>query len=332
MGNVPEYTKEGIPASSEWKETISKLEEKARFLELENADLRESYEEYRLIANYTCDWEFWLTPSANVRWMAPSVRDITGFSAEEFIKDKNLLYSLVYPQDSAQFNDFIEKTLSFATIGQSLSFRILTRSKQLRYCEVNGRGVYEPTGRYLGQRYSIRDITRLSGALGHIKMLEDDKNWETKAKKRYKEELAARDRELVSSLVSASEQTALLLHLKKVISSFLPLLPPHPKTKTESLLHQIDELFRRQFNGSEEFKLYFEKVYPGFFSRLEGKYPGLTSRERRLCAYLLLKLSTKEIAGLLHIAPASAEISRVRLRKKLGLSRSTSLSDFLSKL
>ncbi|MGE4568532.1 MAG: PAS domain-containing protein [Bacteroidales bacterium] len=332
MGNVPDFTKESIPDSSEWKETISKLQEKVRFLELENADLRELYEEHRLIANYTCDWEYWLTPEGNVRWMSPSVRDITGYSAEEFIKEKQLIFMLVYPEDTSQFSGFIEKTLSFAVIGQSLSFRILTRSKQLRHCEINGRGVYDPTGRYLGQRYSIRDITKLSGALGHIKLLEDDKNWETKAKKRYKEELAVRDRELVSSLVSASEQTALLLHLKKVVGSLQPLLPPHAKAKTETVLHQIDELFRRQFNGNEEFKLYFEKVYPGFFSRLEGKYPGLTARERRLCAYLLLKLSTKEIAGLLHIAPASAEISRVRLRKKLGLSRQTSLSDFLSKL
>ena len=313
-------------------ETISKLEERIRFLEVENCDIKETCEEYRLIANYTCDWEFWLTPSADVRWMSPSVRDITGYSAEAFIKDRNLFNALVFPDDIPVFNDYIEQTLSFAIIGRTISFRILTLSKQLRTCEINGRGVYDNSGRYLGQRYSIRDITKLSGALGHIKNLEDDKNWESKIKQKYKDELASRERELISILVSSSEQTELLRHLKKTLTSILPLTGIKAQEKIRNLLLKTDELFRRQFNNKEEFRLYFEKVHPGFFSRLEGKHPDLSQREVRLCAYLLLKLSTKEIAGMLHIEPSSAEISRIRLRKKLGIDRSVSLTIYLSRL
>ncbi|HEY5510251.1 MAG TPA: hypothetical protein VIK10_04405 [Prolixibacteraceae bacterium] len=48
-----------------------------------------------------------------------------------------------------------------------------------------------------------------------------------------------------------------------------------------------------------------------------------------MCAYIHLGLSTKELAGLVNITPESAEIGRIRLRKKLGLSRDDNPNSFL---
>ncbi|KOS07252.1 hypothetical protein AM493_15315 [Flavobacterium akiainvivens] len=67
----------------------------------------------------------------------------------------------------------------------------------------------------------------------------------------------------------------------------------------------------------DKFKLHFEQVHPDFFKELTEKHPGLTAYEVRLCAYLHLKLSTKEIAALLNITPASVTKAKVRLNKKL---------------
>jgi DNA-binding CsgD family transcriptional regulator len=55
-------------------------------------------------------------------------------------------------------------------------------------------------------------------------------------------------------------------------------------------------------------------------------------KDQRLCAYLLLGLSTKELAGLTNITPESAEIGRIRLRKKLGLNRTQNLNSFLQSI
>jgi len=82
----------------------------------------------------------------------------------------------------------------------------------------------------------------------------------------------------------------------------------------------------------EDFKYHFEKVHQGFFTRLNGKFPKLTVKDQRLCAYLLLGLSTKELAGLTNITPESAEIGRIRLRKKLGLNRTQNLNSFLQSI
>jgi len=67
----------------------------------------------------------------------------------------------------------------------------------------------------------------------------------------------------------------------------------------------------------DRFKLHFEQVHPDFFKELKESHPGLTAYEVRLFAYLHMKLSTKEIAGLLNITPASVIKAKVRLNKKL---------------
>ena len=68
----------------------------------------------------------------------------------------------------------------------------------------------------------------------------------------------------------------------------------------------------------DKFKLHFEQVHPNFFRELDEKHPGLTNYEVRLYSYIHMKLSTKEIAGLLNITPASVIKAKARLNKKLG--------------
>ncbi len=77
------------------------------------------------------------------------------------------------------------------------------------------------------------------------------------------------------------------------------------------------------------FKKHFEEVHSGFFTRLGNKYPRLTDKERKVCAYYRVNLSNKEIALLLGIAPDSVKKGRNRLRKKLELTPNQSIVPFL---
>ena len=77
------------------------------------------------------------------------------------------------------------------------------------------------------------------------------------------------------------------------------------------------------------FMEYFQKNYHDYLDRLKSEFNDLTPYELRLCALLKINLSTKEIATLLNIAPASLRTSKYRLRKKLALEEKTNLSDFL---
>ena len=79
----------------------------------------------------------------------------------------------------------------------------------------------------------------------------------------------------------------------------------------------------------ENFSRHFDKVHTDFLKRMSSTYPQLTPKDKKLCAYLRMNLSTKEIAPLLNISVRGVEISRYRLRKKLELAGDTNLNEFM---
>lgn len=85
-------------------------------------------------------------------------------------------------------------------------------------------------------------------------------------------------------------------------------------------------------NQWEVFETAFDEVHEDFLNRLKKQFPNLTPREMRLCAYLRMNVSTKEISSLMNISVRGVEISRYRLRKKLGIDRDTNLTSFILEL
>ncbi|WP_153795936.1 ligand-binding sensor domain-containing protein [Foetidibacter luteolus] len=79
----------------------------------------------------------------------------------------------------------------------------------------------------------------------------------------------------------------------------------------------------------EHFAVHFDKVHNDFFIALKKQHPNLTPNELKLCAYLRMNLSTKEMARLMNISVRGVEISRYRLRKKLQVATETNLFTYL---
>ncbi len=79
----------------------------------------------------------------------------------------------------------------------------------------------------------------------------------------------------------------------------------------------------------EQFAVHFDKVHSDFLVSLKTSYPNLTPGELKLCAYLRLNLSSKEIAQIMNITIKSVELSRHRLRKKLQIQPDINLYNFL---
>lgn len=99
------------------------------------------------------------------------------------------------------------------------------------------------------------------------------------------------------------------------------------RNRLRNLLRHLDTLGDTQ--ADEEFKLFFGRVHPEFYRILEEKYPELTPKDMRLCAFLYLGLTTKEIAELTSREVRSVESARNRLRKKMGLDLSEDLTAHL---
>ena len=82
-------------------------------------------------------------------------------------------------------------------------------------------------------------------------------------------------------------------------------------------------------NSWEQFAIHFDEVHNRFLEKLKSTYPDLTPADLKLCAYLKMNLSSKEIAQYLHLSLKGVENGRYRLRKKLNLDSSINLSDFI---
>ena len=118
--------------------------------------LRESEEKYRTAFNFTYDCETWLSPEGNYVYVSPSCERITGYSADEFLKDPCLLEKLVHPDDHELYPRHFHQREGDAV---PVDFRIIARNGEERWISHVCQSVFSPDGRYLGRRASNRDIT-----------------------------------------------------------------------------------------------------------------------------------------------------------------------------
>lgn len=82
----------------------------------------------------------------------------------------------------------------------------------------------------------------------------------------------------------------------------------------------------------EVFEFNFNQVHEEFFNKLKERHPDLTHKDLKVCAYIKMNLSTKEIAPLMNISIRGVETNRYRLRKKLDLENDNSLVDYLQNI
>ncbi|WP_299780237.1 LuxR C-terminal-related transcriptional regulator [uncultured Formosa sp.] len=73
----------------------------------------------------------------------------------------------------------------------------------------------------------------------------------------------------------------------------------------------------------------FSQVHDEFFERLKAKHSKLTPKDLKICAYIKMNLSSKEIAPLMNISARGVETHRYRLKKKLDLENDISVTDYL---
>ncbi|HEY9185943.1 MAG TPA: triple tyrosine motif-containing protein [Salegentibacter sp.] len=142
-----------------------------------------------------------------------------------------------------------------------------------------------------------------------------------------------KNRELEQNMVSKNKELAVstMSLIKK--NEFLNLVKDRLKnseesTEVRSVIKTIDKEISEEDNW-KFFKKAFSNADKDFFKKMKEKHPELTSNDLKLCAYLRLNLSSKEIAPLLNISVKSVEIKRYRLRKKMELPREVNLTDYI---
>ena len=144
-----------------------------------------------------------------------------------------------------------------------------------------------------------------------------------------KAKILFKDKELVNNSLQVVKKNKILNDIIAKLKNI------ETETLDESVKAQFFKLNKsivKEVNSDKSWKNlenHIKNVHYDFLKRLKEKYPTISPRELDLATYLLINMSTKEIAEFMNITPEGVELARYRLRKKLGLSRKDNLIGFL---
>jgi ligand-binding sensor domain-containing protein len=142
------------------------------------------------------------------------------------------------------------------------------------------------------------------------------------------EEIAFKDKELGTVVMQITQKNEFLLQLKGDLKQVAKSADGNVRADLQSSIREIERDMRLDKNW-EKFQYYFDQVHQDFLERLSAAYPQLTSNTLKLCAFIRIGLSTKEIASLMNISLSGVEKRRYRLRKTMELGAEVNLSSFL---
>ncbi len=135
-------------------------------------------------------------------------------------------------------------------------------------------------------------------------------------------EMAGKNKELAASTMSLIKKNEFLTDLKEKLKN------SEGSPQVKSVIKTIDKDISEEDNW-KFFKKAFNNADKDFFKKIKASHPDLTSNDLKLCAYLRLNLTSKEIAPLLNISVKSVEIKRYRLRKKMDLPHEKNLIEYI---
>jgi DNA-binding CsgD family transcriptional regulator len=159
--------------------------------------------------------------------------------------------------------------------------------------------------------------------------LENEKEMIRLRNEKLRNEMVFKEKELANSTMHIIQKNDFLLNIKEELQKI------NRSREISSVERKVNEIVRKidkdidNESQWEVFELHLEHVHADFINRLQQKNPDLSSREQKLCAYLRMDMSSKEISSLMNISVRAVENNRYKLRKKMGLDAKDNLSDFI---
>jgi ligand-binding sensor domain-containing protein/DNA-binding CsgD family transcriptional regulator/uncharacterized protein YoxC len=145
-------------------------------------------------------------------------------------------------------------------------------------------------------------------------------------------DLASKSRELANSAMNIVYKNELLQKISDEINNFKD---SAGKKLSEDQLKKIHKVIDEGMSDDRDWNVFensFNEAHENFFKKLKHGHPDLVPNDLKLCAYLRMNMSSKEMASLLNISLRGVEIRRYRLRKKLNLEHDKNLVEFLIEL
>lgn len=145
------------------------------------------------------------------------------------------------------------------------------------------------------------------------------------------ESIASKDRELTANALFLLKRNELIAHIAERLLKAKPTFKQENQQVVQEIVRDLQA--NHDEHNWKEFEAHFTRVHSGFYSTLQERFPALTPNERKLCAFLRLNMSTKDISAITQQTLNSITVARSRLRKKLQIEgEDVNLVDFLQAL
>ncbi len=164
----------------------------------------------------------------------------------------------------------------------------------------------------------------------HLKVVEQSEKEIVSLKNQQLEiEIAHKNSELAMSTMHLVQRSELIQQIQTTLDK---VIKSTDDTKAAGALKKVNRLLNENTQLDDtwnQFAHHFDQVHNDFLQKIKEAYPQLTANDQKLCAYLKMNLSTKEMAPLMNISIRGVEVARYRLRKKINLDSSVNLNEFM---
>lgn len=128
-----------------------------RLVEQRTALLEASEQKYRILADYSPNWEYWLAEDGSYLYVSPACLEVSGYAPADFFADPDLMDRIVHSEDRGAWRSGGPNACMHDA--KPLSFRISAKNGKERWIEHVCKPVTDAAGRSIGVRGSHRDIT-----------------------------------------------------------------------------------------------------------------------------------------------------------------------------
>jgi len=317
--------------------------------------LRDSEARFRTVADFAFNWETWTDNDGQFLYISPSCQRITGYSADEFLNDPDLMLKIIHPDDRERFLEHRQQVVTDQVY--NFDFRIAHRSGEERWINHICHSIWDTDGKSLGRRASNQDITKQKNLEKELdaynRQLEDLVKHRTV-------ELQMINERLIQEIVKHEVISKSLLETRKEVeekaknleemNTALNVLLKHREADREDLANNVmlsvkqlvAPYIHQLKNGSlnARSKMLVEMIEAGlkditspFTGKLSVAYIDLTPREIQVANLIKQGKHTKDIADFMGISSAAVNLHRNHLIAKLGLkNKKINLYAFLSSL
>ncbi|MEO5648947.1 MAG: triple tyrosine motif-containing protein [Ginsengibacter sp.] len=277
-----------------------------------NYGLQKNIEYSYQLKGYDARWSEWSPKNEKDYTNLPAGKYVFNIKAHDNLGHESAIVSYSFVVDPAWYN----------TVWANLFYLLLIMLLLYLLYKWQERKLYLQQIKFEQEQKRLKDLHQLA-------VEKNEKEIIKLQNEKLANEVKFKNKELAGATLHLVERTDALSKVKEELQTLYKKTGNnHDVKKTLQLLNDIE----KNNSNWEQFASHFDEVNNDFLKKIKSLYPILSKTDLKLCAYLQLNLSTKEIAQLMNISVRGVEIGRYRLRKKLGLSTEQSLNDFLNNI